>query len=428
MPTDVLVVGAGPGGCAAALALARRGRQVMLMGVREVPDRRLAGEWLQPAGVTALRELGIGLCGDDVIENHGFVLHLADGRAPVALPYPHGVAVTMRHHALVDRLRQTVSEQPGVTLLLGDRVTQVTEDGWATTSAGTIQAKLIVGADGRASIVRRALRPQDPPAASLSTTAGFELTGAGLPEEGYGHVFLGGPAPILAYRISQDTVRLSIDVPRRQSPPTEMLGYLQRAYAPALPENLRAAFLRTTTHQLSIRWAANRVRMRRFYGNDRCALIGDAVGFGHPLSALGMTAALLDAECLARHGHTTNYARERRTRSWAPERVGLALHRALTGTDTASLLLRESLLHLWRVNKSERDRMMRLLAIQEHSRTQFGLAVAHIITTALPHTKDTGLELPRGRALTRQAHTTLNLAAWLYWLCGPTTGIPPTKT
>ena len=48
---------------------------------------------------------------------------------------------------------------------------------------------------------------------TLSRMAGLELKGADLPVQGFGHVFLGGPGPILAYRIGPESVRLCLDVP-----------------------------------------------------------------------------------------------------------------------------------------------------------------------------------------------------------------------
>jgi squalene monooxygenase len=315
--SDILVAGAGPGGCAVALSLAQTGRRVTLVEPGRSPDRGLAGEWLHPAGVTSLRQLGVSLDGADFIENYGFVLHPGPGQAPVPLPYPHGAAVSMRHHVLVDRLRQAAAGDPGITLMLGERVIEAQANGPVTTTAGTFPADMLVGADGRASLIRRALRPGEPPAATLSTTAGVELTGAKLPVEGYGHIFLGGPGSGLAYRIGPDTIRLCLEVPPCRMPLPEMLRYLRSHYAPALPEDLRAAFLESVGCQPRVRWAANRFRRRLFYGHGRCALVGDAVGFGHPLAAHGMTMAILDAECLVRRGDITSYTRERRARSWA---------------------------------------------------------------------------------------------------------------
>ena len=414
---DLLIAGAGPGGCATALAFAAQGRQAVLVGPRGSPDRGLAGEWLHPAGVWALQHLGVGLRGNVLTENHGFVLHPGPDCAPVTLPYPdNGTAVSMKHQVLVDRLREAAAQHRGVTLLLGEHVTKAAPDGHAVTTAGVFRAGLLVGADGRASLVRRALRPGEPPAATLSATAGFELTGARLPIEGYGHIFLGGPGPALAYRIGPDSIRLSLDVTTGRMPPPEMLRHLRRCYAPALPEELRAAFLDSSGHPQHLRWAANRFRHRLFYGSGRVALVGDAVGFGHPIAAHGMTTAVLDAECLPRHGDLAGYARERHTRSWASERLSMALHRALTDTTAASVVLREALFHLWRHNMIERDRMMRLLAVHEDRRGQFNLAVAHVAANALARTGQDGPRLQPGNALTRRIRTTCDLATWLRWL------------
>jgi squalene monooxygenase len=393
---------------------------VTLVGLRGSPERGLSGEWLHPAGVAALRRLGVRLPEAEFIENHGFVVHPGHGRTPITLPYPHGTAVSMQHHVLVNRLRQAAAEHPGITLLLGERVTKATEDGVAVTTAGTFRARLLVGADGRASVVRRGVRPGEPPAATLSATAGFELTGTRLPSEGYGHIFLGGPGPALAYRIGPDTIRLSLDIAPCRMSPSEMLRHLRLHYAPALSEELRTAFLESAGHQPRVRWAANRFRRRLFYGHGHghghVALVGDAVGFGHPLAAHGMTTAILDAECLGRRGDIASYTRERRARSWACERLGIALHRALT--DATSVALRESLFHLWSHNRTERDRMMRLLAVQEDSRIAFGLAVAHIAADSLSRIGRLGPHRPLRNAVVRRGRATRDLANWLLWLCG----------
>jgi squalene monooxygenase len=56
---DIVIVGAGVLGCAAAVAFGRQGRSVVLLekDLRE-PDR-IVGELLQPGGVRALEELGL---------------------------------------------------------------------------------------------------------------------------------------------------------------------------------------------------------------------------------------------------------------------------------------------------------------------------------------------------------------------------------
>ena len=63
---DVVVVGAGVFGCAMAFALAKQGRSVLLLerSLRE-PDR-IVGELLQPGGCSALQQLGLGECLNDI--------------------------------------------------------------------------------------------------------------------------------------------------------------------------------------------------------------------------------------------------------------------------------------------------------------------------------------------------------------------------
>ena len=60
MDCDVLVVGAGPGGCAAAYALRQAGWQVMLAERRHYPVDKLCGEFLSPEGLQSLEQMGLG--------------------------------------------------------------------------------------------------------------------------------------------------------------------------------------------------------------------------------------------------------------------------------------------------------------------------------------------------------------------------------
>lgn len=59
---DVLVVGAGVAGCAAAMAFARQSRKVLLVERSMKEPDRIVGELLQPGGVVALKQLGMEDC------------------------------------------------------------------------------------------------------------------------------------------------------------------------------------------------------------------------------------------------------------------------------------------------------------------------------------------------------------------------------
>lgn len=411
---DALVAGAGPGGCAAALALAASGLRVRIVDPQLPADRRLSGEWLHPGGVAALGRLGIPLYGPDFVHNRGFLVYPGDGSPPIELPYPDGTAVSMHHGALTRVLRQALAKRPGVDLGPPDRILGTTPDGAIRTGRDQLRADLIVGADGRGSVVGGALRKRvrhDTPSALLSHMAGLLLPGASLPVEGFAHIFLGGPGAALVYRVAADAVRVCLDVPRGHPRAPEVYEYLPEAYRGVLPPSLWDGCLSELAAR-RVQWAANRFRRRTFYGHGPYALVGDAVGYTHPLAALGMTMAILDGEALGDRPDPVEYARERRRRSWAAERLAAATHRALTARDPASLALRSALFTLWRDNPRERQRMMGLLSVQDDRRLSLTRSVGRIARTAVGDSP-----LP----------TLPSLGAWLCWLAGPAAGIPPQR-
>lgn len=56
---DVVIVGAGIVGCAAAVAFGKQGRSVLLLERSLKEPDRIVGELLQPGGVLALEKLGL---------------------------------------------------------------------------------------------------------------------------------------------------------------------------------------------------------------------------------------------------------------------------------------------------------------------------------------------------------------------------------
>ena len=57
--TDVLIVGAGPGGSTAAYHLARHGIDVTLLDKAAFPREKVCGDGLTPRGVKALQDMGV---------------------------------------------------------------------------------------------------------------------------------------------------------------------------------------------------------------------------------------------------------------------------------------------------------------------------------------------------------------------------------
>jgi squalene monooxygenase len=386
MRPDVAIVGAGPAGCATALAFAGTGAETVVFESAVPATRRLAGEWLHPAGVQALERLGVDLSAVRHCRAGGFIVHPEDGSAPIALPYPQGgYGLSCRHQSLVQVLRAALAQRPGVALVararilgvVGSQLTYASEHGPAVACS---PAGWLVGAEGKASPVRRSLGI---PArlTCLSHMAGLLLEGVELPEEDYGHILMGGPGPVLMYRISPTAIRACIDVPRHGFSPGRAREHLWQAYAPWFPASLRTAFA-AALERGEVSWAATQFRPRDNYGRDRVALVGDAVGCFHPLTAVGMTLAMTDGESLS-HAHDLRaYTRERTKATQVAEMLSMALYRTFTHRDPATTALRHAVYDMWRRSARERERTMSLLAADETGICQFGAAFLHAVGLA----------------------------------------------
>ncbi len=377
---DVAVVGAGPIGAAAALAFARRGANVVVFEANPTASRRLAGEWLHPPGVEVLGRLGIDVAADGAgaTLGRGFVVFTDDGSAPIVLPYPDGMqGVSLEHENLVSLLRERAASHERIDLRLGARVRGIVDGSVTVENADgrggvtTVDVDRVVGADGRSSIVRRSLALKDD-ATAMAYTAGVELRDVQLPFEGYGHVVVGGPGPVLMYRLDPGRVRACFDVPlvvvgrlRRGDPEA-----LWETYEHVLPAQVIDAF-RKALDEKRVQWAAAGFRPRAHYGRGKVALAGDAVGYFHPMTAAGMSLGLADAECVAASPDVASYRRHRDAKSWVPELLACALYLALTRRDPSGVAVRQAVYRLWRASEDERSRTMRILACADTRPEQF---------------------------------------------------------
>ncbi|WP_199550057.1 NAD(P)/FAD-dependent oxidoreductase [Streptomyces sp. N35] len=409
---DVLVAGAGPGGCVSALQFAARGAQVELIDPGGPDERRFSGEWIHPGGVHTLRAAGLPLDGPQFMRNHGFIVHTTDGDQPITLTHPDATAISMPHHVLTEFLHHATQDHPGITALTGHRVLSATPTGEAQTTNGHYRARLVIGADGRTSAVRRALRPHEAHPIRLSHTAGLLLQGADLPTEEYGHIFLGGPGPVLAYRLTPDLLRVTFDIPHPPPPARAAARYVGHRYLPFLPRALRTALRTWLATGRRFQWAVNSFRPRTFYGQGRVALIGDALGHNHPLAAHGMTMAVMDAERLAHSPKLAHYATQSAI-TWTPEHVAAVLCRLFIAPDTTSQVLRDSLFTDWRTHPERARQAIQLLGVLDTRRTPVATTFLH---TALGTLRIAG---PSGTPPSRWPASLKELLSWSAWLSSP---------
>ncbi|MDX3387455.1 FAD-dependent oxidoreductase [Streptomyces niveiscabiei] len=376
---DAVVVGGGPAGCATALALARGGRDVLVLEAALEPTGRLAGEWIHPAGVGILSGLGVDLTGAGHSPGRGFVTYPDDGSSPVVIPYPDGVqAQAAEHRLLVGALWSAARAHPRVAFAQQCRATHVEEGrvrylDAATQTRRTAHAPLIVGADGRASLVRHSLGLERT-STSLSRMAGFLIRDAALPYENYAHVLLGGPGPVMLYRIAPGVVRVCVDIPVPQVRHRALAAYLSHHYTPVFPPGLRRGF-EEAIRSGAAQWAANRTAARTAYGRDGLALVGDATGHFHPLTASGLTLAFADAECLARAASVEDYAENRTAATRTSETLSTLLYEVLSGPGTGARTVRRSVYRLWRRSPAQCAATLSLLAAEEHRMARLWWAV-----------------------------------------------------
>jgi geranylgeranyl reductase family protein len=216
---DVIVVGAGPAGSAAAYHLSRAGLDVLAVDRATFPRDKVCGDGLTPRAVAALIRMGVDVADEGFLRIDASRVHGADGR-PMdvgwrgrALP---GFGMVRRRfeldHMLVERARAA-----GVTVLEGveaagpvmesGRVVGVRlrTDGEPSPAERVVRARFVVAADGASTrLAARAGGGRDPSAPTAvaarryyrvdgPTDPVFEtwigIKGAGRRLPGYGWAF-----------------------------------------------------------------------------------------------------------------------------------------------------------------------------------------------------------------------------------------------
>jgi 2-polyprenyl-6-methoxyphenol hydroxylase-like FAD-dependent oxidoreductase len=305
---DIAIIGGGFTGAALANALADGKRRIVVVEARTTPAPRFAGELLHPSRLDVLDRallLKLRARGADVL---GFAVMPAGGGPAQLLPYAVASAqpgLGIEHDILVEELRAAAAARPGVEFWTGSRGEVEFEWGRAVgvrcEDGRTVTAELVLGAEGRHSTIRSQLHiPFDK--RLLSFTAALRVEGT-LPHPGYGHVFLGAPGPILAYPIGAGAIRMCFDLPLGgENRPAHLPARILREYGPSVPEPLRAQ-MRRALGAGGLQLAANHAIATGTCIAPGLALVGDAGGCAHPLTAAGMSVCLNDVGILAEELH-----------------------------------------------------------------------------------------------------------------------------
>lgn len=149
--SDVVIIGGGPAGLAAAIAARQRNFSVTLLDSGEPPIDKACGEGLLPETQSALEHLGVHVAPEDGFPFQGMCFVQPDTR--VHAPFPQGPAIGLRRTVLHEKMVAAAAAS-GVRMSWKTAVTTLTRDGVQTTR-GFLPACWIIGADGGSSLVRR---------------------------------------------------------------------------------------------------------------------------------------------------------------------------------------------------------------------------------------------------------------------------------
>ncbi|MCK9896896.1 geranylgeranyl reductase family protein [Frankia sp. AgB32] len=309
-PIDVLIVGGGPAGCAAALAALRErpGASVVIADAAAFPRDKTCGDGIAPHGLDVLRDLGV----TDAVAGYRPVDRLrlrTPGGAEVATPSARASYVVPRQ--VFDARLMAAARARGANLIrrrvrtleLSDRPRPGGRGREPVVVVnGALTARVVIGADGANSVVRRALglAVNPPEAMAIAVRAYADLPADDQPSEQFIHMTdEGWPAYAWSFPIGDGRANIGYGMLRSQlgtgsdgaSAKTVLHRTLDRMLprTPADPATLRAHHLPLSTH-----------RPRQPPGP--VLLAGDAASLINPLTGEGIYYALLSGSLAGRGG------------------------------------------------------------------------------------------------------------------------------
>jgi len=165
---DVVVVGAGPAGSAAAKRCAERGLDTVIMEKMLLPrDKVCSGMVIGPMAHTLVRQ-EFGDIPDSVLSRppdlKGYMFHSPDGGSRIRNQVDIFIPLAWRRN--LDFWMSETARGRGVQVLPGARVTGIEEKGRRVLvryqcgqKNGEVEAGFVIGADGSSSIVRKSIFP-----------------------------------------------------------------------------------------------------------------------------------------------------------------------------------------------------------------------------------------------------------------------------
>jgi flavin-dependent dehydrogenase len=262
--TDALIIGGGPAGLSAAIAIRLKGFDVTVVDAARPPIDKACGEGIPPAGVEILRQLGLRLSGE-AFPLRG--IRFLDNGACVEASFPFGPGLAL-HRTRLHNLLVKRAEEVGVRLLWDTPVSD---------HSSLPPCRWLVGADGQNSSVRHAAGLDA--AKTESFRFGFRRHYRISPWTDFVEVHWGARCQVYITPVSDDEVNIALlsrDSHLRIDAAMKEFPDLQRRLQGAPPSSAERGALTVSR------------RLRRVF-RDRTVLVGDAAGSVDAITGEGLS-------------------------------------------------------------------------------------------------------------------------------------------
>lgn len=310
--TQVLVAGAGPAGALLAHLLSSRGVETLLVERAVDFQREFRGELMMPSGLAALRAAEVSLDEVPTAAPGPFTLWL-DGRRVLRVPAAPGDAsplIVSQPH-LLEHLASRAGQSGHCTFLRGAALRELQSKGGRVVGATLssregrlpVQSRFLVGADGRASVVRRKQRLRVSRRDTPMDVVWCKLPWPAHLAPGEAQAWLGAGRLVIALQAPDGLMQLAYVIRKGSYGALgggDMEAWLRRIAQWVEPE--LGAHLRAHSGEFSRPFLLNAITdCVHDWATPGALLIGDAAHTMSPVGGQGLNIAMRDAVVAANH-------------------------------------------------------------------------------------------------------------------------------